>query len=636
MDERSWQLVHLLEEDKYLTAAQLAEQIGVSEKTARNRLKQLTDELAPHGAALESRTGYGYRLRVADPQKYKAWQSGENELLWAEHLPENTSERVSYLLELLLQTDGYIKLDDLCEKLYVSRNTLGADIRSVREVLEVCRLRLVSRPGYGIRVEGSEFERRNLMARRMMLRSRLSAQNLLPETLRRPLMDAVYTVLKANRLRMQDGAFEELLLYIVMMVQRIADGHEMTSASDGLRGVRASCDNMRPEADALADALEQRFGIRCSEPERTALSIHLAGKAQQYSQQTTTLTAVQLHQNQLIDLMLEKVRTANGLDLTADTELREAVLQHLGPMDVRMKYNIPMENPLLSEIRQEYALAFTLACSACSVLQEYYQKPIPEDEIGYIAVLFALSLEKKKHTVKKKNIVVVCATGRASARLFLYRYKQLFGEFIDQMYDCPLFELEDFDFKDKKIDCVFTTVPLTIQLPVPVFQVSLLLEEHEVEHCQKMLQSEDEMFLRGYFRPELFIPNLKAESREQVLQQMCALAHRYFDLPQEFYSSVLQREELAPTDFGNYTSIPHSLQIMSDRKFVVAAVLDKPIWWGHNMVQVVFLISLTAGDTDLDRFYQVVYHFISSAAIVQSLVRRPDYENLIGLLGSGA
>ena len=173
MDDRAWQLIKLLNDKNYTTAAQLAEQIGVSGKTIRNRLKLLSEELEMHGAELESCTGYGYRLHIVDSQKYKAWKAGQTELLWSEHLPESTSERVAFLLELLLQTDNYVKLDDLCEKLYVSSNTLGTDIREIREILQNCHLRLTSRPGYGIRVEGSEFERRNLMARRMMLHSRV-------------------------------------------------------------------------------------------------------------------------------------------------------------------------------------------------------------------------------------------------------------------------------------------------------------------------------------------------------------------------------------------------------------------------------------------------------------------------------
>lgn len=67
MDDRAWQLIKLLNDKNYTTAAQLAEQIGVSGKTIRNRLKLLSEELEMHGAELESCTGYGYRLHIVDP-----------------------------------------------------------------------------------------------------------------------------------------------------------------------------------------------------------------------------------------------------------------------------------------------------------------------------------------------------------------------------------------------------------------------------------------------------------------------------------------------------------------------------------------------------------------------------------------
>ena len=91
MDDRAWQLIKLLNDKNYTTAAQLAEQIGVSGKTIRNRLKLLSEELEMHGAELESCTGYGYRLHIVDSQKYKAWKAGQTELLWSEHLPESVS-----------------------------------------------------------------------------------------------------------------------------------------------------------------------------------------------------------------------------------------------------------------------------------------------------------------------------------------------------------------------------------------------------------------------------------------------------------------------------------------------------------------------------------------------------------------
>ena len=47
-------------------------------------------------------------------------------------------------------------------------------------------------------------------------------------------------------------------------------------------------------------------------------------------------------------------------------------------------------------------------------------------------------------------------------------------------------------------------------------------------------------------------------------------------------------------------------------------------------------LYFTADDTDLERFYQVIYRFISNPGLVQALVSDPEYKNLIALLGTGA
>ena len=55
-----------------------------------------------------------------------------------------------------------------------------------------------------------------------------------------------------------------------------------------------------------------------------------------------------------------------------------------------------MKNPILQDIKREYPLAYEMATQACSVLQDISPNPIKEDEIGYIAVSFALALERQK------------------------------------------------------------------------------------------------------------------------------------------------------------------------------------------------------------------------------------------------
>ena len=72
-----------------------------------------------------------------------------------------------------------------------------------------------------------------------------------------------------------------------------------------------------------------------------------------------------------------------------------------------------MKNPILQDIKREYPLAYEMATQACSVLRNVSPNPIKEDEIGYIAVSFALALERQKAKEwAPKNILIVCASGK--------------------------------------------------------------------------------------------------------------------------------------------------------------------------------------------------------------------------------
>ncbi len=109
--------------------------------------------------------------------------------------------------------------------------------------------------------------------------------------------------------------------------------------------------------------------------------------------------------------------------------------QHLVAMDIRLRYSMPVENPLLDEVQQNYSLAYALAEQAAIPLRHYYQTTVSEDEIGY-GYIFQLTLEQEKNGIQKKNILVVCSSGAASSRLIAYRFEEEFAEYLDHIYIC--------------------------------------------------------------------------------------------------------------------------------------------------------------------------------------------------------
>ena len=111
---------------------------------------------------------------------------------------------------------------------------------------------------------------------------------------------------------------------------------------------------------------------------------------------------------------------------------------------------------------------------------------------------------------------------------------------------------------------------------------------------------------------------------------MCDYASQFKALPGDFYELVMKREEMGQTDFGNRVAIPHPCKVVSQEPFVVTAILDKPIWWGHNEVQVVFLISLPKADKGtVESFYRAMLNFQADKVLVKNVVRQPTFANLM-------
>ena len=149
MDQEMKQLLDIIEKETVTTSAQLASLVHLSEKTVRTRIRLLNDELMGHGAKLHSVPGRGFELQILDEARYAQWKSEKAQ----NHIPTSSIGRVAYILAYLLNEENYVKLDVLSEQLYVSRNTITADLKQVEEILERVHLKILRRPNYGIRVE---------------------------------------------------------------------------------------------------------------------------------------------------------------------------------------------------------------------------------------------------------------------------------------------------------------------------------------------------------------------------------------------------------------------------------------------------------------------------------------------------
>lgn len=102
---------------------------------------------------------------------------------------------------------------------------------------------------------------------------------------------------------------------------------------------------------------------------------------------------------------------------------------------------------------------------------------------------------------------------------------------------------------------------------------------------------------------------------------------------EEFCASVLAREQMGGTDFGNNVAIPHPEECFVKENVVCVAILDKPIRWSANTVQLVILAAIyDSASAQAQKFYQLTSSLISDRVQVKRIIAKQEYEHFMKLL----
>lgn len=307
--------------------------------------------------------------------------------------------------------------------------------------------------------------------------------------------------------------------------------------------------------------------------------------------------------------------------------------RHVEPLSIRLTCCMRIENPLLAETRERFPLAYSMASEMAVVLACHYGVAPSEHEIGYLALPLILAMERQRSAPVKKNILVVCASGQGSAKLLEYRYRQEFGRWIDTVTACDAAQVSDIDFR--RIDYVFTTVPLGVELPVPVREVGFFLDDTEARDVRRLLQwtRAPAGWIASFFPEDLFFADLDVWTKDEALDRLCVEVSSRRALQGDLRLLVGEREGLAQTSFGNAVAMPHPTRPIATTTFVAVATLRREVDWGGHPVRALFLTCISpGGDERRQAFYGTLARTLRSSELIGRLLETPEYKTLIQIL----
>lgn len=611
---------------------ELVDKLGVGERAIRKRILSAND--AAHGCArirFDRKMG-GYTLDIIDAAEFESWL--DSQITKGITAPSTPDERVDYLMQDLLSRTDWITLAELSSVLYVSKATLSSDLRQVETKLNRFGLTLGRRPHHGVKVEGPETQRRICLGS-IAVRSEVAHKvgiGEFGEKNLQALSACVDEVLERDNFKVNSFAYHNLIVHIAVALTRIKNNCYVPADANQLSQIQMT-DEYKVAAD-IAAAISDSGHIKLPDPEIAYIAIHLASKRlldgddePVNAQGDKDSLVISDEAWTLAYQMIETVWRTSRFDFRYDVELRMNLARHLMPMAVRLRYRMSLENVLLPDIKERFPLAYSMAADACGVLEDHYGVAPSESEIGYIALSFALALERKKGEPANKRVLVVCASGMGTARLLAYQVKEQFKGYIGSIQTCDAREFDSYDLS--AIDYVFTTIPLKRKTVIPVVQISVFLDEGDQREIRSALAGETST-VQQYFNRALFYPHLAFDTREAVIDFLCDGVERVENVDAAFRRRVFKREEYGNTSFGNFCALPHPNEPVSDKTFVAVGLLDSPIDWKGKPVRAVFLIS-TAEDAedDLESFYRSMVKLLTQQDAMKRLLDAQTFETLM-------
>ncbi|MFV0555626.1 MAG: BglG family transcription antiterminator [Lactovum sp.] len=615
-------ILNSLSESQYTSSKVIAKNIGKSDRTIREKLKELDEILSFYGAHIEIKKAHGFRLFVDDSELFHQLDLEET---------FESDSIMKKLIQKFLENNHYQKAEDLAEQLFISRSTLTKYLNEFRVYLKQYSLSLKVKPRYGLKLSGSEFNKRRFIASNFAQNYQLNLNSLEKKShsyqqIYRIVFNIVVSeVSQSKETQMSDVILKNLSSHISVAVLRIYN-HSLIDLNSELLMIDEK-DHYYQLIVRIIEKVSKRLELKIPSEEFNYIVMQFVSKKVITKDQKESIP---LQINQLIDLILLKILEERKLDLRDDLDLRTMLGLHIVPLLIRLQLGSYLKNPILSEVKIACVEGYNLAVIASEIIEDYTKKRLHDHEISYLAMHFDVSLNRKQSEVYLKNILIVCSTGRASGQLLKQKFQQHFSQYLNKIDVCDIHELSRYEAR-LHYDFIFTTVPFERKTNAPAFEFEFFLDQKSVNNIKSILSNKVGVFqIMDVFQKSLFFVDSGLETKNKILHGLITKVIKEKNLPEEFRSFVFNREDFSSTDILPMMAIPHPNQLISNESFVACLILEKPVDWGNHEVSLVFLLSLAKKDSEK---YSFIYDYLLKLAnheeMILDIQKHKSHQSLI-------
>ncbi|MGY3766126.1 BglG family transcription antiterminator [Vagococcus vulneris] len=618
---------------RHTTYKDLANHMNVSTKTARKYINMLQEMIGSETDVLILvKPGLGIELKGDPSDIFTAIQSKSLGKI------NSIEDRIMYVYSRFLNTNEFIRIQDLADELFVSRATMENTVREIRTKLKKEGVSLIS-SHQGLKIDASEALKRHLMSdvihyywggvtaissqkEKVKLGVKVigNTNDLIDSNVLDDVADVLNEFIEKTNLEVTEYEYQTLSIHLAIALERIKQDFYVDKEID-------FNDTPSKNTKIFIELIEQKFNIKMPNFEREYVDVHISVI------EKNSLNDVKAEKLQVLDYSdkLKKILYFKLINFTPDAELINSLVVHLNAAIKRLKLGVSIHNPYTSEIKINFSGAFALSYELAQLIATEFGITMNDDEIAFITLHVQSFLDREGHT--PRDVILVCSSGYGTSKLLEQRIKKRFKS---ELNIKKIMGIRDLQKSSIKNELIISTLPIS-NIKNTVIVVSPLMTTADAEKIESYIKRREtdskEIFMRFIQRDCCFISNSFGETQQEVLENITnkLIENNYAD--NGIYQSAIKREQMSTTAMGSF-AIPHA-EIKYVKQPIISIYINKNgIDWQGEKVQLVFFFALNEQVKDLiNQVYEFFNEVISSNYIIKRLTNCTNFEEIEIVLG---
>lgn len=600
----------LMHQDNAIDGGDLAKRLGISSRTVMRYLSVLSEELRSFDVSISRKRGQGYVL-----EGNKA--SLKPLLTQKEYRQKDGDKRIHEMILEIIDRDE-ITIEKLSDIMFLSPSTLNKMTADVKEFLGRYRLTLAGKPYYGLSITGEETDIRTLLGDIGLdyCNARLvntGIYNISEEELDRT-DELVFGYIQEYGMIVADMDLNNLIARIIIALSRNRKGRRVTGMTPGASITGHNYQMIR----SIMEDLGKEFHIAVAEEE--CFYVMVCSGFMGYNLNLEDRDGCEEMRRFVSDFLAE-ISQLTGISYNQDEKVMDVLSLHLKALMQRARAGNYSPNPIIGQIKNSYPLEMNYAILMAQRFEERFGVSINEDEIGYLTVYLGVYEPQAGERIKA---VILCNYGIGTSQMILEKIQsEVQNIFICSVYPVRYLKLA----LDRKPDVIISAVPVEeYEGNVPVIVSHDLLGEKAITGIQEQIWQKIyiEKELMRYFDPDCF-GHISAENRFQAIEKLGAMLERKKGIGSQLISAIEKRERISSTEVGNLVAVPHVLMQGEFSSCIAIGILDNPVQWGSEMVQMVFLACFNQSGNQYARIFRTLYKVVHAEELVRRLIQADDF-----------